>query len=137
MIYLVIGFCKHSEIYALVITVLCLPLAFKFFREPKKYPVGVMALSVFMVMLWFVPVEGMMGSHAVRRYNQALPQPREITAIISQFNIVNGGTIISVKYADDPQHVHNYKYSCLIGSISTDDGVYFVTKGPDMGMYGP
>lgn len=132
---ILVGFCKHSEIYALMLTVLCLPLAFKFFREPKKHPVGVMVLSVFIVMLWAVPVEGMMGRHAVRRYNQALPQPREITAIISQFNIVNGGTIISVKYADDPEYVYNYKYSCLIGSISTDDGVYYVTKGPGMGMY--
>ena len=121
MIYLVIGFCKHSEIYALVITALCLPLAFKFFREPKKHPVGVMVLSVFIVMLWAVPVEGMMGRHAVRRYNQALPQPREITAIISQFNIVNGGTIVSVKYADDPQHEYNYMYSFFINSISEDE----------------
>lgn len=135
MINLIIGFCKHSEIYALVITVLCLPLAFKLFRAPKKHPVGTMALLMFMLMLWSIPVEGMMGRRAVRRYNQALPQPREITAIKSEYDAFYGGTYISVKYADDPEHVHNYKYSCLIGSISTDDGTYYVTNGPNMGMY--
>lgn len=134
MIYLVIGFCKHSEIYALVITVLCLPLAFKLFRAPKKHPVGTMALLIFMLMLWAIPVEGMMGRHAVRRYNQALPQPREITAIKSEYDAFYGGTYISVKYADDPQHEYNYVYSFFINSISEDEMGCHVTALEDVSI---
>ena len=118
MLELTLGYFDRPIIYAVVITLLCIPLMRICFRKTRPLPAVLLAITL--ALLWYMPLERISARIVFHAYQASMAEHREVVSTEYYMN-KQGGTSIHVVYADDPDNVYQYWVESMFDGITEDE----------------